>query len=754
VIRAQDNLALAFGNGRRTARPARRILAISFLRRLASPLLALTMFTFAHELAAECAVAKVFLAPSEASGDDSSRDNHNQNPSSDTEPAEAQEAAADTPGPILPPKVAEAERRRIDAMARAKDAVVAVFAADGGGGGSGVVISPDGFALTNFHVVQPCGTAMKCGMPDGEIYDAVIVGIDPAGDVALIKLFGRDDFPAADIGDSNLVRVGDDCFAMGNPFMLAADFQPTATWGIVSGVHRYQYPAGTLLEYADCLQTDASINPGNSGGPLFNAEGHLIGINGRGSFEKRGRVNVGVAYAISINQIKNFLGHLHSGRLVDHATLGATVDFDAEGNVVVNDILEQSDAYRRGLRYDDEIVSFGGRRITTPNAFKNVLGIFPRGWRVPLVYRRDLEEYEVFVRLRGLHDKEELIEKLQQKPKRPRITPPGGPAPEEPLPGQPRIEGIPLPGRLPSEPKDPDAEPPPGDDGAPGNDPLPTEDALRRWLQAPPSLPDVIEQHFEKRRGYANYYFNERNRQRVLDTWALEEDQRQVALAWKAEGTLSTGGQFELTVDATGCRLVVPGREFSWDAGGAWGDELPPPQSGGLFPALYIWRQLATEGPAGVDEVYYLGRAPLTGWFDRGGDLDALADVLVARHRGLEAHFSFDQQSGQLTLIEFFARGEDGDPCEITLDYGPDGTESGWPRILFARLGTEPYADFRVDRWTASVPGEAVTNSPVGAGADRDGENGSHRNDRDTLEQPAAAANGGATQPELREVTP
>ena len=90
-------------------------------------------------------------------------------------------------------------------------------------------------------------------------------------------------------------------------------------------MHRYQYPAGTLLEYTDCIQTDAAINPGNSGGPLFDAEGRLIGINGRGSFEKRGRVNVGVGYAISINQIKNFLGRLKSGRIVDHATLGARV---------------------------------------------------------------------------------------------------------------------------------------------------------------------------------------------------------------------------------------------------------------------------------------------------------------------------------------------------------------------------------------------------------------------------------------------
>ena len=82
---------------------------------------------------------------------------------------------------------------------------------------------------------------------------------------------------------ANLVPLGR------NPFLLATDFTPTVTFGLISGVHRYQYPAGTLLEYTDCIQIDTSINPGNSGGPLFNMKGELIGINGRGSFDKRGR---------------------------------------------------------------------------------------------------------------------------------------------------------------------------------------------------------------------------------------------------------------------------------------------------------------------------------------------------------------------------------------------------------------------------------------------------------------------------------
>src|SRR5438477_4976818 len=104
---------------------------------------------------------------------------------------------------------------------------------------------------------------------------------------------------------------------------------------------------------------------------MFDAEGRLIGINGRGSFEKRGRVNVGVGYAISINQIRNFLGHLKSGRAVDHATLGAIVRSDENRRVVVDDILDESDAYRGGLRHGDEVTSFGGRTISTVNGFQN-----------------------------------------------------------------------------------------------------------------------------------------------------------------------------------------------------------------------------------------------------------------------------------------------------------------------------------------------------------------------------------------------
>ena len=246
------------------------------------------------------------------------------------------------------PEVLAAERQRVEVIRSGSAAAVAIFAGDSGGG-SGVLVTPDGYALTNFHVVQPAGVAMTCGLADGRLYEAVLVGLDPTGDVALVKLLGRADFPCVSLADSDRVEPGDWCFAAGNPFLLATDLVPSISAGIVSGIHRYQEPAGTILEYTDCIQVDAAINPGNSGGGLFDAAGELIGINGRASFEKRGRVNVGAGYAISANQLRKFMGCLRAGRVCDHATLGATVSTAADGRVVVSDILQSSDAWRRGL---------------------------------------------------------------------------------------------------------------------------------------------------------------------------------------------------------------------------------------------------------------------------------------------------------------------------------------------------------------------------------------------------------------------
>jgi len=577
------------------------------------------------------------------------------------------------------PEVKDAETRRIAAIAKATQPTISVFAKGGRGGGSGVVISPDGYALTNFHVVKPAGNYMQCSMPDGKLYDAVIVGIDPVGDVALIQLAGRDDFPAAVMADSDEVRAGDWCFAIGNPFLLATDFQPTVSWGIVSGVHRYQYPAGTLLEYADCIQTDAAINPGNSGGPLFNADGDLIGVNGRGSFEKRGRVNVGVGYAISINQIKKFLGYLKSGRIVDHATLGATVTTDDEtGAVVVDNILDTSDAYRRGLRYGDEIVAFGGRPIRTVNGFKNVLGIYPKGWRVPLSFVRDGERRDVLVRLAGVHRTEELVQKTQ------------GPGEKIPRHDRPKKKDP----DLPEGPKD---DPEPGekrpdderDDDLPKG--LPTPEQIQRLLVPKQSMPPSVKKLYKEKTGYANYYFNELNRDRIWKKLTAQTDLADQGGDWRLVGELTEGGGVDITLKEEAVAARIDGAGWDADLTKDFDQATAPQNSGGLLTALWLWRRMLTVGPEKFGDVYYLGAAPLIGH-------EELADVLVGVYDVVEVRFYFDQQSSRLIALEFF-RESDDDACEILFEDYREVQGQPLPHLMKVLYGDDVYGVIRLKEY-------------------------------------------------------
>jgi serine protease Do len=552
----------------------------------------------------------------------------------------------------VPEAVAQAEQARIAAIARAIPAAISIFTPDGNGGGSGVVISRDGYALSNYHVTSPVGDYMKCGLSDGRLYDAVIVGIDPTGDVALIKLLGRSDFPHAEIFDSDQVAAGDWCFAVGNPFLLATDLQPTVTYGIVSGVHRYQYPAGSILEYADCIQTDAAINPGNSGGPLFNAQGQLIGVVGRGSFEKRGRVNVGVGYAISINQIKNFLGYLHGGRIVDHATLGATVTHDEAGRVIVSNILDSSDAYLRGLRYGDEIVSFGGRNITTVNGFKNVLGIFPKGWRVPLSYRREGQRHDVFVRLDGVHTQAQLLALLER---------------EQPADEVPEDHGKQPRGKRPKPTPPPKKEP-------------------EKKVEIPAEAAKLI----QKKPGYKNFYFNELHRSRVWNEFTKHGDFGPLAAEpWKMRGQMAAGEEFSATLGTEESVLQLPaGQSVVTETKDLNAREQLEPGDTGLLLALHQWRRVLVSGPGKFGEVVYQGTAPLPG-------RDGLYDVVSATRNVTESLLYFDTSIGRLVAYEMFADAG-ADPCELLFeDYRPvDGREL--PHLILARRGAEVFAELRI----------------------------------------------------------
>jgi S1-C subfamily serine protease len=581
--------------------------------------------------------------------------------------------AAAIPARAVDPSVAQSEAERVAVVARVAPAVVAIFSPGGGGGGSGVLVTADGFALTNFHVTNGAGHFMKCGLADGVLYDAVIVGIDPTGDVALIRLLGRDDFPHVAMGNSDTLAVGDDAFAMGNPFLLATDFAPTLTYGIVSGIHRYQEPAGTFLEYTDCIQIDASINPGNSGGPLFSGAGALVGINGRGSFEKRGRVNSGAGYAISINQVKNFIDALRGGLIVDHATLGATVATRDDGSIVVTGILEKSEAFRRGLRADDEIVSFAGRAIRSVNQFKNVLGIYPKGWKLPLVYRRSGRKQEIFVRLRGLHRQSELTLEKSRRPAEP-----------------------PEPGKQPPGDKRPDDKRPDPRGEKPGA-PRPAAPAHPRG----PAPPEHLARMFIERPGFANYYFNEIERKRVLDPLRALGDFSRETGVWKLTGTLAADETpFEMTLADKVAGLTVAGgkQTFAQELGVAdFEDE--PPGTGGLLLAMHHLRQLLLHGPQGFSEFYYQGSEP----FDGQGPM---VDVLFSERYGARTQWYFSREDGRLIGFDTY-RDDDVDPCEVRLDGLVELAGRHLPAVIIVRHADREYGRFKLDGLKFGPPAPA-----------------------------------------------
>jgi len=575
------------------------------------------------------------------------------------------------------------ESTRLDVIKKVAPAVVAVVT----GGGSGVLISADGFALTNFHVVAGQSPSLKCGLQDGILYDAILVGLDKVGDVALIKLLPKETgkpFPFAKLADSDKVLVGDSSIAMGNPFMLATDFSPTVTFGLVSGTHRYQYPERGMYEYTDCIQVDTSINPGNSGGPLFNMNAELIGINGRGSFDKRSRINSGVGYAISINQIKNFMGHLKAGLFVDHASLGAVVSSGLEesalGKVTVNGMID-SDATRRGLKIEDQLLFFAGRPMTSVNQFKNVLGLYPRGWRLPLTYKRELEN--------GSSERKEILVRLMGSEKMEVGNPNGGPA----TPIEPKPMPIPLPkGQVPP--------------AKPAGPKLPTGPAAK---------------FYEAKAGYANYYFNKIERDKILANFKKNGDFSNLTGNWQIQSTGKIGDKSRqavvmLRILAKGAKDgkndlvqgIFDGIDFSVEplAIEQEGKVLKdPPSSGGLLVAFFQLRQLLTYGEKGFVgdfshggiEPYYSPSENLLKPNFPSRRIDA--EVLRTSLGGVNTKWYFNPSDYKLLGFEVSIDRED-DPCEIHFsDYKKDSSNKELPHKIIIKYGDKEYASLKVDGW-------------------------------------------------------
>lgn len=225
------------------------------------------------------------------------------------------------------------------------------------GSGSGVIIDEKGFILTNYHVVSDADT-IEVTLADGSTLPATMVGNDPANDLAVISITPPDDgLTAARLGDSDKVKVGDAAFALGNPFGLEATF----TEGVISAVGRRYSPGTGTRDLRNMIQTDAAVNPGNSGGPLANCQGEVIGINTLLENPTGQSVNVGIAFAVSINTAKASLDDLKAGNPISHAwlriagreltpALAESLDLSVTEGVYVVTVANNSPADRAGLQ--------------------------------------------------------------------------------------------------------------------------------------------------------------------------------------------------------------------------------------------------------------------------------------------------------------------------------------------------------------------------------------------------------------------
>ncbi|HWW02157.1 MAG TPA: DegQ family serine endoprotease [Candidatus Acidoferrum sp.] len=255
--------------------------------------------------------------------------------------------------------------------------------------GSGVVVTKDGYILTNNHVVDGADE-VKVALQDGREFTARVIGRDPKSDVAVIKIDAKD-LPAVPMADSDKVEVGDVVLAVGNPFGIGQ----TVTTGIVSATGR----ASTLgLDYEDFIQTDAAINPGNSGGALVDAEGRLIGINT--AILSRSGGNQGIGFAIPTNLARDVMENLVKDGHVTRGYLGVMIRDvtpvlgkafglkDAKG-ALVDDVTPKSPAEKAGLKSGDIILNFNGKQVTDSSHLKLEVARAKPGETVPVKILRD-----------------------------------------------------------------------------------------------------------------------------------------------------------------------------------------------------------------------------------------------------------------------------------------------------------------------------------------------------------------------------
>ncbi len=265
--------------------------------------------------------------------------------------------------------------------------------------GSGVIISSDGYIVTNNHVIEGADKILV-SLPNSpkKEYEAKIIGKDPRSDLAVIKI-SQKNLPYAKIGNSNDLMVGDVVFAIGNPFGVGE----SVTQGIISALDKTNMG---INDYENFIQTDASINPGNSGGALVDSRGALIGINT--AILSRTGGNHGIGFAIPSDMVKRITKTLIEKGSIERGFLGVGIQdvsenlanlYDGKSGAVLVSVDKDSAAARAGLKVWDLIIAVNGKPINGASALKNTIGSYPPNEVVEVRYIRDKKEYTTKIRL-------------------------------------------------------------------------------------------------------------------------------------------------------------------------------------------------------------------------------------------------------------------------------------------------------------------------------------------------------------------
>ena len=274
--------------------------------------------------------------------------------------------------------------------------------------GSGFIINPSGYILTNNHVTDKA-TEIHVKLADGRELSAKVVGRDPKTDLALLKVDAAG-LPVIPLGDSSGLQVGAPVMAIGNPFGL----EQTVTTGIVSATGRVIGEG----PYDDFIQTDASINPGNSGGPLINGQGQAIGVN-TAIFSQSGG-SVGIGFAIPVNVAKPIVTQLAQTGRVERGWLGVSIQPmtpelaksfglpSAQGALVAS-VVDGSPAQKAGLKRGDVITEFNGRKVARSEELPRVVGETSIGRDVPVTVLRDGKSVTLTAKIAQLEEPERKV---------------------------------------------------------------------------------------------------------------------------------------------------------------------------------------------------------------------------------------------------------------------------------------------------------------------------------------------------------